>query len=88
MTIIEVFIGAFITIMSLGFLILSYFSYNRYKSPKMLVLVIAFFLFFIKGMLYSINLLYENIAFFDSISNILIFDVVILILLYIASLKR
>ena len=83
-----IIINACITIFSLGMLIVSLLSFNKYKNTKLLLVSIVFLIFFIKGLIFSFSLFYDNIN--NIISNIYIalFDLSILILLFMATLKR
>jgi len=84
---IDLFVSASITMLSLGLLILSLLGYHRNKNVKMLFVSLVFLVFLIKGIIVSISFFLE-ITLFDSILNILFFDLAILVLLYISSLKR
>jgi hypothetical protein len=81
-------IDACITIFSLGLLIISLFSYKKYKNTKLLFVSLIFLVFFVKGILLSLGLFYKQIS--DVILNPYagLFDLVILVLLFMATLKR
>ena len=81
-------IYAFITIFSLGLLLVSLASYRRYKNIKLLFVTIVFLVFFVKGVLLSIGLFYEEIEGFVTDIYGGLFDLTILILLFIATLRR
>ena len=83
-----IIISAFITIFSLGLLTISFASYRKYKNPKLLFVSLVFVVFLLKGILLSVSLFYENIGNFLSETYIGIFDLIVLILLFIATLKR
>ena len=87
MQVIDLFVSASITMLSLGLLVLSLLGYRRSKNVKMLLVSLVFLVFLIKGIIVSFSLFLE-ITIFDSILNIWIFDLIILVLLYITSLKR
>ena len=84
----NIIISAFITIFSLGLLAVSLASYRKYKNIKLLFVSIVFFVFLIKGLLFSLGLFYENITAFNSGTYMGLFDLIVLILLFIATLKR
>lgn len=84
----DIIISAFITIFSMGLLAVSLASYKKYKNLKLLFVSCVFLVFLIKGILLSINLFYEEINLLNSTFNIGLFDLIILILLFIATLKR
>jgi len=81
-------IDACITIFSLGLLIVSLFSYRKYKNTKLLFVSLIFLVFFVKGILLSVGLFYKQIS--DIILNPYteLFDLVILVMLFMATLKR
>jgi hypothetical protein len=83
-----IILSAFTTIFSIGLLLISLTSYRKYRNPKLLFVSFVFLVFFIKGVLLS-STLFSN-AFTFLLSNPLtgFFDVIILLLLFIATLKR
>ncbi len=81
-------IYGFITIFSLGMFIISLFSYKRSKNFKILFVSLAFFLFFIKGILLSLGLFITEINDIISIQTLGIFDLLIIVVLFIATLKK
>jgi len=88
MEISEIVISAFITIFSIGLLAVSLASFKKYKNMKLLFVSLVFFVFLIKGILLSIGLFYEDITIIFSSTYIGLFDLIILVLLFIATLKR
>ena len=82
----NIIISACVTIFSLGLLIISLASYLKYKNLKLLFVSLVFLLFLIKGILLSINVFFEELAGLNL--YFIIFDLVILIFLFIATLKR
>lgn len=88
MEISEIVISAFITIFSIGLLAVSLASFKKYKNMKLLFVSLVFFVFLIKGILLSIGLFYEDITTILSSTYIGLFDLIILVLLFIATLKR
>jgi hypothetical protein len=88
MEIVSIVIDAGITIFALGLLIVSLFSYRKYKNVKLLFVGFVFLIFFVKGIILSFNLFNNQLA--DIISNPYfgLFDFIILILLFVATLKR
>lgn len=87
MQVIDLFVSASITMLSLGLLVLSLLGYHRNKNLKMLFVSAVFIIFLIKGIIVSLSYFLE-INLFDSMLNILLFDLAILVFLYISSLKR
>jgi hypothetical protein len=88
MEIYEIIISAFITIFSVGLFVVSIASYKKYKNLKLLFVSLVFLIFLIKGILLSLALFEIEIFSLNSIFLIGIFDLIILILLFIATLKR
>ncbi|MEM0493031.1 MAG: hypothetical protein QXS02_03630 [Candidatus Thermoplasmatota archaeon] len=84
----NVVLSAGITVFSAGLLIISLLSYYRYKNIKLLFVSSVFFIFLIKGILLSLGLFIKDINTYitDIVESIL--DISILILLFIATLKR
>lgn len=84
----SIIIDACITIFALGLFIVSLLSYRKYKNGKLLFVSLVFLIFLVKGMLLSLSLFYSQFA--DIISNpyVGLFDLIILVLLFIATLKR
>ena len=84
----QIIISACITIFSLGLLLVSSASYRKYKNLKLLFVSMVFVVFLIKGMLLSLSLFYEDIELLNTVIHSGLFDLSILILLFIATLKR
>ncbi|MCX6666050.1 MAG: hypothetical protein NT038_08360 [Euryarchaeota archaeon] len=89
MTLEQLVISAFITMFSLGLFIISLASYRRYKNVKLLVVSLVFLVFLVKGILLSLGLFSEDILrIVSSATAGGLVDVLILGLLFIATLKR
>jgi len=88
MEIYDIIISAFITIFSVGLLAVSLASYKKYKNVKLLFVSLVFLVLLIKGILLSLSLFTEELVVFTSIPYAGMFDLIILILLFIATLKR
>ena len=84
----DIIISAFVTIFSVGLLAISLASYRKYKNLKLLFVSLVFLIFLIKGVLISISLFTEEFAIINSMPYSGLFDLTILILLFIATLKR
>jgi len=84
----SIIIDACITIFALGLFIVSLLSYRKSKNVKLIFVSLVFLVFLVKGTLLSLSLFYTQVA--DSISNpyFRLFDLIVLILLFIATLKR
>ncbi len=81
-------IYGFLTIFSLGLLIISILSYRKSKNKKILFVSIVFLLFLLKGMILSISIFLADLQEFLSIAFFAVFDLLILFLLFIAVLKK
>jgi len=84
----DIIINSFITMFSLGLLIVSLASYRKYKNTKLLFITAVFVLFFIKAIIISLGLFDEEIYSLLSNSYFRLFDLAILMTLFMASLKR
>jgi hypothetical protein len=83
-----IIIYAFITIFSFGLLVISAISYHKYKTSKLVFISFVFLVIFIKSLFLSstiFNPFSQNI-----LSNPLfsMFDLAVLVLLFLATLKR
>ena len=83
-----IILGAAITIVSFNLFLVSLLSFWKYRNIKLVFTSIIFFFFLIKGVLLSLSLFYEQLAPLQSMLYLWVFDLVILVLLYITSLKR
>ena len=88
MAIYDIIISAFVTIFSVGLLAVSLASYRKYKNLKLLFVSLVFLVFLIKGILLSLGLFNEDISSILMSSYAGLFDLTVLILLFIATLKR
>jgi hypothetical protein len=86
-----IIISAGVTIFSFGLMIISLASYKKYHNPKLLFISGVFVVLFVKGILFSLSIFLPDMSilrtFLYSIYSGL-FDLIILILLFIATLKR
>lgn len=87
-TVEAVILYALLVIISLVLLILSVLSYWKYEKRRTLFISMILCFFFIRSVLLSLGLFYEPIATFTSSVYIWGFDLVILLLFYIMSLKK
>lgn len=85
--IINIILAAFVTIFSVGLLLVSMASYKKYKNTKLLFVSLVFVLFFVKGILLTMNVFGYEIP-WDWIVISSIFDVLVLAFLFVATLKR
>ena len=81
-------ISAFVTTFSLGLLIVSLVSYRKYKNLKLLFVSFVFVVLFIKGVLLSVTFFTKTPPNLDSVLSSGLFDLIILVFLFIATLKR
>jgi hypothetical protein len=88
MDILNIIIAACITVFSLGLLIVSLLSYTRTKNIKLIFVSIVFLLFFIRGILLSAGVFNEELESLITMPYVGMLDLIMLILLFIATLKR
>jgi hypothetical protein len=81
-------IYAFITFFAFGLLLVSYFTYKKYKNSKLFFVSLVFFILLVKGFILSYSLFNETITDFLSNPYFAMFDLMILVLLFLATLKR
>ncbi len=81
-------IVAWITVFALAITMISFFSYKRSRSRKVLIVTCAFGLFFIKGLILSIGLLQTQIDWMSLTIYSLILDTMILMILFSAMIVR
>ena len=79
---------ACITIFSLVLSVVSLLSYRKYQTIKLLLISMMLLVFFVRGALLSLGLFVPLIAVFTSSIYIWVFDLIILAVLYITSLKK
>jgi hypothetical protein len=83
----SIVINASVTVLSLGLLIVSLISYKKHNSPKLIFISLVFLIFLIKGILFSLGLFYEQLTTINSNQYLGLFDLIILVALFIATLK-
>jgi len=81
-------IYGFLTIFSIGLCIISFLSYVKSHNKKLLFVSTVFLLFILKGVLLSISLFMSIPAEFISIQFLSFVDVIVLLLLFMATLKK
>jgi len=81
-------IYGFLTVFSIGLFIISFLSFLKSHNKKLLLVTGVFFLFIIKGLLLSISLFIEIPTEIISIQILSIFDLMVLLLLFMATLKK
>jgi len=84
----SIVIFAAITVFSFVLFLVSLLSYWKYGKGKLLLIAAVFFVFLLRALLLSASLFSEDVSSFISSTHIWLFDLVILALLYITSLKR
>ncbi|MEW5760940.1 MAG: hypothetical protein AB1779_09260 [Candidatus Thermoplasmatota archaeon] len=83
----DVLIGS-ITIFAATLLIISYISYKRTANRKLLYVSLAFFVFFIKGLILSFSLYYPKILRIEADLYTILPDILILAFLYLSIMRR
>ena len=84
----SVIISSSVTILSLGLLLLALAGYKKYKNIKLIFVSLVFVVLLVKGILFSFGLFNEDVVELLSFPYVGIFDLIILILLFISTLKR
>jgi len=85
---INIVFAASITVFSLGLLIISILSYRNSKNLKLIFISLVFLTLLIKGILLSLSVFNSNIEPLTIMPFSGIFDLTILVLIFIATLKR
>ena len=85
---VSVIIAACITVFAFGLFIVSLFSYHRSKNIKLLFVSLVFMVLLIRGILLSVSLFNEHLNYLVTMPYAGLLDLTILILLFIATLKR
>jgi predicted ferric reductase len=88
MELLDIFISASITIFSLALLMISLLSYWKYRNIKLVFISLIVLVFFIRGLFLSLGLFNDQVLALTSRSSFWLFDLLILVLLYITALKR
>lgn len=86
-TIVNSIIYGFLTVFSFGLWVISILTYQKSKNKKILFVNIVFLLFFLKGLLLSLSIFFNGFLDFLTIPILAVFDLLILVLLFIAVLK-
>ena len=86
MEIVGVLLSAGITMFSLGLLIISIISYLKYRNKKLLLVSIAFLFFLLKGIVLTSYVFFEEFTLFIFFFSVM--DLIILVVLFISTLKR
>jgi hypothetical protein len=84
----SIILTACITVFSLGMFLVSALSYRKFRNKKLIFVSVAFFVFFLKGVIQSIGLFSAALEFLNTDVNMKVFDLIILLFLFIATLKR
>jgi hypothetical protein len=84
----SVIIFACISIFSLVLFVVSILSYSKYRNIKLLLISMVFLVFLSRSLLLSLSLFFTQVSSFIASPYIWLFDLLILLGLYITSLKR
>jgi hypothetical protein len=88
MALANIIIVGFTTVFSFGLLVISFISYRRSKNKKILFVNLVLLLFFIKNLLLSLNLFAMMIQDTSMIFVLELFDLLILVFLFVAVLTK
>jgi len=81
-------ISGIIIVFSLGLAVISILSYKKYRNQKLLFVSIVFILFLVKGLFSVLSVFTDIIPEYDMFNYSGIIDLAVLVLLYLATLKR
>lgn len=84
----EIFVSAVVTIFSFGLLCIALLSYKKFKNVKLLFVGLVFLVFLVKSIIISLSIFYSSKVLLSSFVYIGLFDLLVLMLLFIATLKR
>ncbi len=79
---------ALVTVFALTITIISALSYRKSHNRKVLIVTICFAMFFVKGVVMSVGILMEDVDWGALFLVSAIFDLVILVLLFLAIIAR
>jgi len=85
---VTLFLNACITILSGGLLVLTVVGYVKNRNAKLLFVVVAFLLFLVKGVVLSLGVFVRGYSHVLENPYFGLFDVFILLLLFVSTLKR
>ena len=78
----------FLMVISIGLLIISIFSYTKSHNKKLLFVTAVFFIFAVEGIIMSISLFVDLPSYLISIRSICFFNLIALVMLFMATLKK
>lgn len=84
----QLLIGPFLIVFAIGMLITTILSYLRSKNTKLIFVSIIFTIFFIRGLIIVFDTFIEIDMKFLSNTTFGLFDLIILFMLFFATLKR
>jgi len=88
MEIVSVILSACVTMLALALFIISLGSYRKHGGSKLLTLCSVFFIFFIKGLVMSSAEFLDEFLFLQCSPYIIVLDLLMLVLLFVSTLKR
>jgi len=91
MSIQGVIISASVTLFAVGLLAISLASYRKYRKKKLLFISVVFIILLLKGFLYTSVVFFPQFPWVDTLlysEYSGLFDLAILVLLFIATVKR
>ena len=83
-----IILSPFLIVFSIGMLITSVVSYHRSHNPKLVFISIVFLIFLIRALILAFSLIYIELMGFTSFFSIGLLDLLILLLLFLATIKR
>jgi len=68
--------------------VMTLFSYKLSKNPKVLILSLAFLIFSVKIIMLLVSEYFESIDWFGTLNSLLIFDFIIVLIIYSSLIKK
>ena len=68
--------------------VMTLFSYKLSKNPKVLILSLAFLIFSVKIIMLFVSEYFESIDWFGTLNSLLIFDFIIVLIIYSSLIKK
>lgn len=84
----SIVLSAFTLVFSLGLFLISLLSYWRYHNGKLVLVSLVFLVFLVKGVLMSLSIFSEDFSGVFTAPFTGLFDVCVLVLLFLATLRR
>ena len=81
-------LSACITVFSAILFIISLASYKKHKNKKLMFVILVFFIFLIKGIMMSLSMFVDELAFLTIHPYFGVLDLIMLLILFVAVVKE